>query len=481
MTRLHRQLNLSIRGGQVICRRDFLRGISGAALAGGALSFRELMALEAPALRRGGKACILLWMQGGPSQFETFSPKPDHPNGGQTKAIATSVPGIQISENFPQVGAQMQHLALVRSMTSKEGSHPRATFLLHTGYLPTASVKYPALGSIVANELGHAGLELPAFVRIGNVQNGSGGGLLGSEFDPFVMPVAGKLPANATLPTREERFERRLDLLSRLECDYAHQSAQDVDDHQKLYRKAARMIESPQMKAFDLDAEPAAMRSAYGSGSFASGCLLARRLVEAGVTFVEVISDGWDTHADNFGTSKRLAAGVDQPFAALIADLLSRGLLDSTLVVWMGEFGRTPKINPRWPRSLPPGFQRRAGRRRRARRTGDRPDGCRRHGSDRAADQRARPVPFVLSGPEDRSIQGKHEYDRPADQAGRRGQTDPGFVRPGLTRAVGSARRTVFVNLWSVRSGQRSLRAGVVFFFCFARVQIALGGGHSFC
>ncbi len=357
MTPLHRQLDLSIRGGQVFGRRDFLRGVSAAALAGGSLSFRELMALEAPELRRRGRACILLWMQGGPSQFETFSPKPGHPNGGETKAIATAVPGIEISENFPQVGAQMRHLALVRSMTSKEGSHPRATYLLHTGYLPTASVKYPSLGSIVASELGHgeakqveaaqAALELPAFVRVGNVQNGSGGGLLGAEFDPFVMPVAGKLPANATLTTREDRFQRRLDLLSRLETDYAQQSAGEVDDHQKLYRKAARMIQSPQMKSFDLAQEPESMRAAYGTSQFASGCLLARRLVEAGVTFVEVISDGWDTHADNFGTSKRLAGGVDQPFAALLADLETRGLLDTTLVVWMGEFGRTPRINPR--------------------------------------------------------------------------------------------------------------------------------------
>ncbi len=333
-------------------RRDFLRGVSAAAVASGALSFRELLALEAPELRRRGRACILLWMQGGPSQFETFSPKPGHANGGATKAISTAVPGIQISENFPNVGAQMRQLALVRSMTSKEGSHPRATYLLHTGYLPTASVKYPSLGSIVARELnhseaGHADLALPAFVRIGNVQNGSGGGLLGSEFDPFVMPVAGKLPANTALPTGEDRFERRLELVTRLERDYSAQSAPEVDDHQKLYRKAAQMIRSPQMKAFDLEQESQAMRAAYGTSTFASGCLLARRLVEAGVTFVEVISDGWDTHADNFGTTKRLAGGVDQPFAALLQDLESRGLLDSTLVVWMGEFGRTPKINPR--------------------------------------------------------------------------------------------------------------------------------------
>ena len=291
-------------------------------------------------------------MQGGPSQFETFSPKPGHANGGETKAIATSVPGIELADNFPKLGEQMRHLAVIRSMTSKEGSHPRATYLLHTGYLPTASVKYPALGSIVASELGgtaaeQAALELPAFVRVGNVQNGSGGGLLGARFDPFVMPVAGKLPANTVLTTKEPRFEGRLGLLADLEHAGSAAFAAEVEDHQQLYRKAARMIQSPRMKAFDLADEPETTRTAYGSSQFASGCLLARRLVEAGVTFVEVISDGWDTHADNFGTTRRLAAGVDQPFAALLADLQARGLLDSTLVVWMGEFGRTPKINPR--------------------------------------------------------------------------------------------------------------------------------------
>ena len=347
MTHLHRQLDVSIRRGHVIPRREFLAGTSAAALAAGTLGFRDLLAAEAPALRRRGTACILLWMQGGPSQFETFSPKPGHANGGQTKAISTAVPGIQISENFPRLAMQMRNVALIRSMTSKEGSHPRATYLLHTGYLPTASVKYPALGSIFASELSHAELELPAYVRIGNVQNSSGGGLLGAEFDPFVMPVAGKLPANTTLATREERFQRRLELAGRLESEYAKQAAAEVADHQKLYRKASQMIRSPQMKAFDLAAESDKTRTSYGTSQFASGCLLARRLVEAGVTFVEVVSDGWDTHADNFDTSKRLAGGVDQPFAALLEDLEARGMLASTLVVWMGEFGRTPKINPR--------------------------------------------------------------------------------------------------------------------------------------
>jgi Protein of unknown function (DUF1501) len=344
---LQRQVELTIDRGRAIRRRDFLYGLSAAAIAAGALPWRDALGFEADELRRQGRACILLWMQGGPSQFETFSPKPGSPNGGPTKAIATAVPGIEISENFPHVAKQAKHLAIIRSMTSKEGSHPRATYLLHTGYLPTASVKYPAFGSIAAKELEQANFDLPSFVRIGNIQNGSSGGLLGSHYDPFVMPVAGKIPANSKPLTGDARFDRRLDLLSRLESDYAAAAPAEVADHQKLYGQAQRMIHSPKMAAFDLASEPQSVREAYGDSPFAQGCLLARRLVETGVPFIEVVADGWDTHFDNFDTTKRLGATVDRPMAALITDLASRGMLDKTLIVWMGEFGRTPHVNAR--------------------------------------------------------------------------------------------------------------------------------------
>lgn len=346
---LRRQTNVSVGRKGVLHRRDFLRGISVASVAAGTLSWRELVTLEAAELQKRGKACILLWMQGGPSHFETFSPKPGHPNGGETKAISTSVPGIEVSENFPRMAQAMQHAAIVRSMTSKEGSHPRASYLMHTGYLPTASVKYPAFGSIVAQQVPHEGLDLPAFVRIGgNSRDGGGGGLLGVEYDPFLMPVAGKLPTNTGLPTQVSRYERRLDLLGRLESDYAESGAkQEVSEHQKLYQKASRMILSSQMKAFDLDQEPATMKEAYGSSQFGQSCLLARRLVETGIPCIEIMLNGWDTHFDNFSRVRDLAGQVDGPFAFLLEDLKQRGMLDSTLVVWMGEFGRTPKINPR--------------------------------------------------------------------------------------------------------------------------------------
>jgi len=345
-----RTTHVSVGRRGVLGRRDFLRGISAASLAAGTLSWTDLMGLRADELRRRGMACILLWMQGGPSQMETFDPKPDHENGGETKAIATSVSGIQIAEGFPQLAQVMDRVALVRSMTTKEGNHQRASFLLHTGYAPTASVKHPTLGAIVASQLGDAACELPAFVRVGTrFRNAGSGGLLGVEFDPFELANPEAPPQNTTPATAEDRYRRRLGLLERIETSDA-QSADPtlVAEHQQLYQKASRMILSPQMRVFDLDKEPAVERDAYGRTAFGSGCLLARRLVEEGVTFVEVSSSGnWDTHFDNFTRTRELAEEVDRPFAQLLTDLGQRGLLDTTLVIWMGEFGRTPRINGR--------------------------------------------------------------------------------------------------------------------------------------
>ncbi len=340
-------VGVRVTGAGAVHRRDFLRGISAASLAAGTLGWKELVSLKADELRSRGMACILLYMRGGPSQFETFSPKPGHENGGETKAIDTAVSGIQIAEALPNMARAMNDVALVRSLTTKEGNHARATFLMHTGYAPTASVKYPTLGSIVAHQLGNPQCELPAFVRIGDRGTDGGGGLLGVEYDAFSMANA-EAPANTAIPTETARFERRLGLLSRLESDYAASGAQqEVADHKKLYDKAAAMVTSARMTAFQLDREPGSVRDAYGRTEFGASCLLARRLVETGVTCVEVSHNGWDTHDNNFERVRNLCGQIDQPMAQLIADLKQRGMLDRTLVIWMGEFGRTPKINPR--------------------------------------------------------------------------------------------------------------------------------------
>ena len=347
--KLQRHVRVATRRGRVIGRRDFLRFSAGASLAAGAMSWTDVIAASADDLRSRGMACILLWMQGGPSQFETFSPKPAHANGGGTKAIDTSVAGIQFSENLPRLATVADDLAVIRSMTSKEGNHQRATYLLHHGYLPLGGVKHPTLGSNVAHQIGDEAGQLPSYVRIGGrLANAGGGGLLGVEYDPLVLSKATRPPDNTRPSTDMARFERRLGLLHSLQDHFAATGgAQAVKDRTMLVDRAAEMIRSPDMEAFDLSQEPESLRQAYGAGEFAAGCHMARRLVERGVTFVEVVSNGWDTHQDNFDKVAELCGQVDQPAAQLIADLKQRGMLDRTLVVWMGEFGRTPRVNPR--------------------------------------------------------------------------------------------------------------------------------------
>jgi uncharacterized protein (DUF1501 family) len=331
----------------VIGRRDFVRGLSLASAAAGSLAWTDLLSLHAAELRRRQMSCILLWMPGGPSQFETFDPKPGHESGGETKAISTAIPGVQFADNLPHLAKAADRLAIVRSMSTKEGNHQRASYLLHTSYVPLASLRHPSVGSVIAQQLASAACELPSFVRIGNgFANTSNGGFLGSEFDAFAVQSAGQLPENAQPSGSAERFQQRLALLSRMEqTAIANPGAQQ--DHAKLYAHAARMIQSSQMQAFDLSREPDKVREAYGKTSFGNACLLARRLVESGVTCVEAALPGWDTHFDNFTKTRSLCSQLDQPFAYLLKDLDERGMLDRTLVVWMGEFGRSPRINPR--------------------------------------------------------------------------------------------------------------------------------------
>jgi len=344
---LHRCVKVQTAAGGIVSRRDFLRGISTAALATGTLTWTDLITLKADELRKQGRACILLYMQGGPSQFETFSPLIGHPNGGETKSIKTNVNGIEIAENLPNLAKVADKYAIVRSMTSKEGSHPRASYLLHTGYLPTASVKHPAIGALAAHEIAMPGSELPSYVRVGGRGGFATGGFLGVKYDPFDIANPTQPPNNTRPATEVARYQRRLGLLDKLQSDFARENPQTAADHKQLYDRAAQMILSKDMTTFDLTKETDKTREAYGSSNFASGCLLARRLVEAGVPFIEVVSNGWDTHDDVFARVKTLCAGIDQPMAALLNDLSERGLLDSTLVVWMGEFGRTPNVNPR--------------------------------------------------------------------------------------------------------------------------------------
>ncbi|MBS0204688.1 MAG: DUF1501 domain-containing protein [Planctomycetes bacterium] len=346
---------------RTLSRRGFLYGTSAAAAAG-AFNFRDLMSAQAADLRKQGRAMILLFMQGGPSQLETFDPKPGTETGGPTTAIGTAVPGIQIAEGWEQTAKQMQDVAILRSLTNKEGQHERAVYQLHTGYIPSGSIKHPSLGCNIARELSPADRELPAVVSIGNGRaagtGGSGAGFLGVDYEPFHVQNPGTLPENVATAVNESRFKRRLGLLDRLEGDFALRGGEAVvESHRRITDKSAKLVLSPLTRTFDFSQESAATRESYGNTEFGRGCLLARRLVESGVTFVEVRLGNWDTHQDNFDAVKGLARQCDPALAALIADLKQRGLFDKTLIVWTGEFGRTPRINPRtgrdhWPRNF---------------------------------------------------------------------------------------------------------------------------------
>jgi hypothetical protein len=334
----------------------------------------EAMAQDAAANSQRRGSCILLWMNGGPSQMDTFDLKPGHANGGPFKEIQTSVPGIRISEHLPKIAEFADRMAILRSMSTKEADHGRATYLLRTGHVPGGPVQYPQLGSLMSKELGRPDAELPNFVSIAPYRSQSptafSPGFLGPQYAPLTVgentgnggqqPDANYAQAlkveDLDLPggITEKRAAARVKLLEEMENDFlAQRSGVATLTHRTAYQRAVTLMRSKASRAFNLDEESPALRDAYGRNLFGQSCLLARRLVERGVPFVEATHStapgvqggiGWDTHSDNFDAVQKLSAVLDPAWATLMEDLHSRGLLDSTLIVWMGEFGRTPKI-----------------------------------------------------------------------------------------------------------------------------------------
>ena len=324
-----------------LTRRNSMRLSLGALACAAALP-----AAAASGTRRPAKACIVLFMHGGPSQIDTFDPKPGRDTGGPFAAIGTSVAGIQISEHLPRLAVRMHDLAVIRSLTSTEGNHDRARYLMHTGYAPAGNTPHPSLGALHSADLG--GGALPGYVAINGP--GHGAGLLGAAHGPFVVGKAQRQVRYLapTRPVSDRRQRDRAALGEILHADFAQGRADPVvDGHAATLAKARTMMAAPELDAFDLTAESAKLRADYGDHDFGQGCLMARRLVEAGVGFVEVGLRGWDTHEDNFDRVRDLSAQLDQGMATLLDDLASRGLLEETLVVWTGDFGRTPRINAR--------------------------------------------------------------------------------------------------------------------------------------
>lgn len=309
--------------------------------------------------KRSAKSVIVLWMGGGPSQLETFDPKPGTDIAAGTKAIPTAVKGVQLAAGLDQLADQMAHVSLVRSLWSKEGDHERGTYALKTGYRPDPTVTHPALGAIVCHDLPGTGVDIPRHVSILPNEWPARGGALGAEYDAFkVFDPAEPVPDTKPQVTAQ-RFEQRLDDLKVVEEAFAKGRGPraSATGHRETMDRARKMMSSDQLKAFDVSREPESVRKEYGNTAFGRGCLAARRLIEVGVRCVEVTLSGWDSHANNHQITTRLRGELDPAFAALLRDLYARGLLKDTLVLCMGEFGRTPKMNAlegrdHWPHNF---------------------------------------------------------------------------------------------------------------------------------
>ena len=353
-----------------VLRRDFLQLGMLSALGMSVTDLLRWQALAAPAKR--DISCILIWLDGGPSHLDMFDPKPNAPKEvrGPFGVIPTALPGVRISEHLPLTAKAMGEIALVRSLTHELGNHNTGRHYLMTGHRPTPVVAYPSLGSVLAKETGFK-RQLPPYVIVPRPVEYSQAGYLPGAYGPFsvggdpsktdfrVRDLNAPEGVSITAETQRRDVLRQLDEFSREVEDSPVTEARDA-----FYEQAYRLLGSPGAKAaFDLNKEPGPLRNRYGRKLIGQGCLLARRLVESGARFVTVVDRGWDTHQDiarnlpdaRFRGSGKLPA-LDRAYSTLLADLRERGLLESTLVVLMGEFGRTPKINNRagrdhWPRA----------------------------------------------------------------------------------------------------------------------------------
>jgi hypothetical protein len=309
------------------------------------------------------RSCIMLWLNGGPATIDLFDLKPGNANGGPFQPIATRSAGVQISEHLPTLAKWSERTALVRSLRTKEGDHGRARFLASTGNVPLGAILFPAFGACVAKELGSVEGQLPSFISIARPRNqggnlSAGAGFLGPAYAPLLVGEGaserrGGSADELTVPnlarlTSVSAAEQaaRVDLLADLDERFAvGRDVPQTAGQRTAYRRAVRLMTPEAAQAFDFLSETAATRERYGRDLFGQACLLARRLVERDVPFVEVTLDGWDTHQDNFTRVRELSGILDRAVGALLTDLHDRGLLERTLIVCMGEFGRTPKIN----------------------------------------------------------------------------------------------------------------------------------------
>lgn len=304
------------------------------------------------------RSVILLWMAGGPSQLETFDPHPSGKVAHGSKAIRTSAPGVQIGDGLPQLAEQMSEITLVRSVVSKEADHERAVYAVKTGYRPSTTVVHPSIGAVICHQLSDVGMDLPRHVSIVPDQWPARGGYLGAQYDAFLVQDPKGPIQDATATVGSKRLNARMQDVDVLERSFARGRVARLDEsvtqHRQTMERGLKLMSSEQLAAFDVKRAPASQRAAYGDSAFGRGCLAALRLVESGVRCVEVTLSGWDTHVNNHELQRKRLQILDPAFSALLIDLKARGLLESTVVVCGGEFGRTPKLNPlegrdHWP------------------------------------------------------------------------------------------------------------------------------------
>lgn len=296
------------------------------------------------------RSVILLWLQGGPSQLETFDPHPEAKHGGLVKRIATSVSGLQIADTLPRLAEQMHSLALLRSVVGNEGDHERAIYQIKSGYRPDPTLVHPAFGAILCHQSDH-GAEIPRHISILPSGSPGRGGYLGAKHDAFQVNDPASPVPDVQRGIDTARYETRIkDLMEVLEPRFARRRLVDLDRSRTMHvattQSALTMMTSDQLAAFDLQSESAKLRESFGDTPFGRGCLAAIRLIEVGVRCVEVTLPGWDSHINNHALQTAGCGSLDPAAASLIEELRRRDLLDTTLVVIAGEFGRTPGINP---------------------------------------------------------------------------------------------------------------------------------------
>jgi hypothetical protein len=356
-------------------RRHFMKhAAAGAAVTVPGLNFMTNIRANAAEMKKKGKSLIILWMGGGPTTIDLWDMKPGSNNGGDHKPKPTAASGVEITEHMPKVASQFKNLSIVRSLSSGEGDHARGTYKMNTGNRPSPILEYPSIGSVLSyyqamDAEAAKNADIPGFISLGNTvgtnpltQNAVGGGFLGMKYSPFLVQNPGTPPENVSSPVAEDRTIRRAAIFEKLEGGLVQQDGKKplmdaAQAHKEVYEKALSLVVSSRKEVFNLEKEidgkviDPKLKEEYGAAgtgasAFGRSCLLARKLVEAGVACVEITLGGWDMHNGIFpALANRQLPTLDKGMGTLVKDLADRGKLKDTVIVWMGDFGRTPRIN----------------------------------------------------------------------------------------------------------------------------------------